>query len=195
MKKAVYYLMMMLPMVFICSCNDEGELEGHNCKLPIGKEYEGSVEENGVVYDLYSCVPYYYDNDDSHLAVLSDYAFVEYVASSDEELEINSYIYGIEYMKEYDVAYINSSAFKELKNLERVSLPHTVLEIYGESKLFSTTPCLKEIYCYCSNPVEVESEDLGCDYQIVTLHVKKGKKVQWQTVEPWSRFKNIVEDL
>ncbi len=62
--------------------------------------------------------------------------------------------------------------------------------------IFRDCKSLKDIYLDKEFNYTLEIYlDLGCDYETVTLHVRKGTKAQWKTMEPWSKFRNIVEDL
>lgn len=206
MKKNVLFLNILLTGIFVSSCeNDDPKYPEHDCQLPSYKEFVGEQQIDGVEYEFYRFTP---ENGDNPVPqVLTPYAFVTDVelASDKTSFELP---YSVKFTDDkgfeesYIVAYISADAFDDLEYVKTITIPAGVIEIYGDEPLFDDCHALTDVYVLgfttsegTRTPIEVESESLGCDYDKVTLHVKKGDKTAWKSAREWHKFKNISDDL
>ncbi len=202
MKKIVIYLMAIMPILGFTSCeNDEPE-------NPVYHDIEiDSVEIDGVTYDFewvcsddISQIQWNYQHVDHPFATavnidkqLKEVSFKGVVAKD--------FVYDGEIVNLEFPVRINARAFRGCDMLETIKIDSNVASVYvdddwnfNEETVFGDCVKLKDIYLY-HNPHEIRFISTGCDYETVTLHVKKGTKDEWIQCEPWSKFRNIVEDL
>lgn len=199
MKRLFYFLAVGL-LMWSCD-NDEPEYPDHICQIPSNREFMGEQKINDIEYEFYQFTLYSTENPVPE--VLTPYAFVEDVDITTDKTTLElpysvKYTGKNGYEAEYIVGYISSEAFDDLHQIKTITISAAVREIYGNESLLEDCHALTDIYCpkdSYSTPIEVESESLGCDYNKVTLHVKKGNKAAWASAREWHKFKNIIDDL
>ena len=91
------------------------------------------------------------------------------------------------------VTSISSCTFEGCSGLTSITIPESVTSI----GYFAFERCLSlsEIYCLATNVPKGDKEIFYQDdyYQHITLNVPKGCKEKYAAVEPWNKFKEIIE--
>lgn len=86
---------------------------------------------------------------------------------------------------------IQDCAFRRCYNLTSVEIPEVVTNI-GD-RVFSECTNLRTVYCYIKEPYAIASSVFDRIPNDATLYVPNGTKTEYELLEGWSGFKNIVE--
>lgn len=114
------------------------------------------------------------------------------------------------------VIYISSSAFEGCSGLTSVTIPNSVINLDSDAfngcsgltsitigsevrtireNAFKGCPELADVYCMAENVPDTSSDAFEGSYiEYATLHVPYGCIDAYKAAEPWTNFKNIVED-